>query len=128
MSVEGGSFYGGRKLALGLSRGRVNITPQFAVEPSVSINRVDVPQGAFTTHLVAGRITFNMTPRMFVSALAQYSSDGRATAVNARLRWEYRPGSELFLVYNEQRDDVGRRLPELANRTFIVKVNRLFRF
>jgi hypothetical protein len=47
---------------------------------------------------------------------------------NVRLRWEYRPGSELFVVLNEERDTLGRRYPDLANRAFVVKVNRLLRF
>jgi hypothetical protein len=38
------------------------------------------------------------------------------------------PGSEFFLVYNEQRDTLAPSFPELANRAFIVKINRLFRF
>jgi hypothetical protein len=45
-----------------------------------------------------------------------------------RWRWEYRPGSELFVVYNEDRDTRARRFPDLASRALIVKVNRLFRF
>jgi hypothetical protein len=49
-------------------------------------------------------------------------------AANVRLRWEYQPGSELFVVYNEERDTWGRRFPDLANRALIVKINRLFRF
>ena len=48
-------------------------------------------------------------------------------STNARLRWEYRPGSELFVVYNEERDTLARRFPALVNRAFIVKVNRLLR-
>ena len=32
------------------------------------------------------------------------------------------------MVYNEQRDTLGERFPDLVNRVFIVKVNRLFRF
>ena len=38
------------------------------------------------------------------------------------------PGSELFVVYNEERDTLTPRFPALNNRSFIVKVNRLFRF
>ena len=49
-------------------------------------------------------------------------------ASNIRLRWEYAPGSELFIVYNEQRDSLARQFPDLVNRAFIVKVNRLVRF
>ncbi|MCH7749549.1 MAG: hypothetical protein IH939_15790 [Acidobacteria bacterium] len=50
-------------------------------------------------------------------------------STNVRLRWEYQPGSELFVVYNDQRDtELGRGVPMLENRAFIVKVTRLFRF
>ena len=69
-----------------------------------------------------------MTPRMFTSALLQYNSSSHAVSANVRLRWEYRPGSELFVVYNEERDTEHRRFPALANRAFIIKINRLFRF
>jgi hypothetical protein len=65
---------------------------------------------------------------MFASALLQYSSSDRAFSTNARFRWEYHPGSELFVVYTDERDTEGRGYPALENRAFVVKVNRLFRF
>jgi hypothetical protein len=68
-----------------------------------------------------------VTPLLFVSALLQYNSGTNAVVSNVRLRWEYRPGSELFVVLNEQRDTLARSFPALANRALIVKVNRLFR-
>ena len=68
-----------------------------------------------------------MNPRMFVTALFQYDSESRGLAANVRLRWEYTPGSELFVVYNEQRDTLTEGFPGLNNRALIVKVTRLFR-
>jgi hypothetical protein len=65
---------------------------------------------------------------MFVSALLQYNSGGNVVAANVRLRWEYQPGSELFVVYNDERDTLTPSSPSLNNRAFIVKINRLFRF
>ena len=41
---------------------------------------------------------------MFASALMQYSSADRTFSSNLRFRWEYRPGSELFVVYTDERD------------------------
>ncbi len=88
-----------------------------------------MPQGSFTTQLVTTRTTYTLTPAMFVSALIQYNSANNALSSNIRLRWEYQPGSELFIVYNEQRDTLTpERYPELQNRAFIIKFNRLFRF
>ena len=44
------------------------------------------------------------------------------------MRWEYRPGSELFIVYNEERDsEAALGIPGLLNRAFIVKVNRFLK-
>jgi hypothetical protein len=47
--------------------------------------------------------------------------------MNARLRWEYRPGSELFIVFNEERDTLAPNFPASRTRALIFKVNRFFR-
>jgi hypothetical protein len=126
--VEHGTFYSGQRTAIGVSRGKVNLTPQFSVEPTYSVNWVDLPEGSFTTHLLGSRVTYTVSPRMFTSALLQYNSGNHVVSANVRLRWEYRPGSEFFVVYNEERDTFAPRSPVLSNRSLIVKVNRLFRF
>ncbi|MDE0828774.1 MAG: hypothetical protein OSB03_06195, partial [Vicinamibacterales bacterium] len=92
-------------------------------------NWIDLPQGRFLTRLVTTRAIYTISPAMFVSALLQYNSSNNGLSANIRLRWEYQPGSELFVVYTEQRDTLApRAFPQLENRGFIVKVNRLFRF
>ena len=65
---------------------------------------------------------------MLVTALFQYNSSTKTLSTNARFRWEYQPGSELFVVYSDGRDTVPKGFPELMNRAFVVKINRLFRF
>ena len=128
LAVEYGTFYNGHRTAFSASRGRVSVTPQFSLEPIYSLNRVDLAQGAFTSHLAGSRVTYAMSPRMFASALLQYNSASSAMSANVRLRWEYRPGSEFFVVYNDERDTRAPGFPELATRAVIVKINRLFRF
>jgi hypothetical protein len=78
--------------------------------------------------VVSGRVTYALSPRMFVSALLQDNSSTQTLGINARFRWEYRPGSELFVVYSDGRDTGSRGAPELMTRAFVVKINRLFRF
>ena len=128
LSVDYGTFYDGHKTTLSVARGRVPVTSQLSFEPTYSYNEVRLSVGAFTTHLAGSRVTYTMTPLMFVSALLQYNSGTDAVSTNARLRWEYRPGSELFVVYNEERNTFTPRFPTLTNRSLIVKFNRLFRF
>ena len=134
VSVQHGSFFSGDKTTVGFglgggsSGGRLELTPQFSVEPGFSLNWIDLPEGQFTTKLVTARTTYTFTPLMFISALLQYNSSNDSISANLRLRWEYQPGSELFVVYNEQRDTLAPRFPELENRAVVIKINRLFRF
>ncbi len=129
VSLQHGTFYHGDKTTLSLNRSRIEITPQLSIEPGLSYNRVSLPEASFVTNLVTTRTTYTVTPLMFVSALLQYNSSMNSLSANVRLRWEYRPGSELFVVYNEERDTlVPNRFTQPENRAFIVKFNRLFRF
>ena len=128
MTLEHGSFYGGHRTTLSVSRGRLQISPRLAIEPTASFNNVDLPGGSFNTNLIGTRVNLAITPRAFVSALVQYNSTAATLASNIRFRWEYLPGSEMFVVYNDQRDSRVTGFPDLQNRSFIVKINRLLRF
>lgn len=68
------------------------------------------------------------SPAMAVSALVQYNSTNASLSASVRYRWEYRPGSDLFVVYSDGRDTLRQRgFPDLVNRTVVVKLTRLFR-
>ena len=68
------------------------ITNQLSVEPTYSFNHVTLEQGKSITHLAGSRVTYSMTPLMFVSALLQYNSgiergvDQRAVQVGVPAR------------------------------------------
>ena len=131
VEVTTGGYFDGRLTAVDLTRGRVDPFPRLSVEPSFSLNWIDLPAGSFRTDLLRARVYYTFSPRMFFSSLLQYNSTNRALGANLRLRWEYSPGSELFVVYTAEQDvdpfrPVRRR--ELANRAFVIKLNRLFRF
>ena len=126
--VERGEFYDGDRTTVAFGRGRFNLSTRFSLEPTVSVNRVRLPAGSFTSTVAGSRATFTMTPQMFVSGLVQYNSTTQLVSANIRFRWEYQPGSEIFVVVNEERDSLARGAPDLLNRAVIVKVNRLLRF
>ena len=122
-----GRFYNGT-LTEATWRGRLDIAPQFIAEPTLSFNFIESPNGKGETNLLGSRFTYTVSPRMFAAALVQYQSRSRSVATNVRLRWEYRPGSELFVVYSDGRTTSGEGFPVLENRAVIVKATRLFRW
>ena len=127
ITLARGGFYGGT-LTETTWRGRIEISPQWYVEPTLSRNHVDGPYGSGEANLVSTRLTFTVTPRMFMAALVQYQSRSSSMSSNLRLRWEYQPGSEFFLVYSDGRTTIGPNYPELENRSVVVKLTKLLRW
>jgi hypothetical protein len=125
---EFGPFYTGSRKSIALNTARLEITPQLSVEPGLSANVVDLAEGSFTATVFRSRVTYTVTPRMFVSGIAQYNSTTASVGSNVRFRWEYRPGSELFVVYTDDYNtDALSGADTLRNRALVVKLNRLFR-
>jgi hypothetical protein len=136
-SLQMGHFYDGTITAFayttgGLFPSRVTVLKQLSIEPSVQVNRIEAASGTFTTKVLRARADYGFSPLMFASALVQYSSGDRAFSSNLRFRWEYRPGSELFVVYTTsatpRRSRRRQSCAGFKNRAFVVKINRLLRF
>lgn len=129
VSATAGSFYGGTDRS-GTYTGRMAVNKHLALEPSVTFRWTELPRGSFTTQQYRARMFFAFTPWMFVSGLLQYNTNSHVVSTNVRLRWEYSPGSELFLAYNEEQtaDDPRAVVQGLRNRTFAFKFNRFVRF
>jgi len=140
LTVVGGRYYDGTIQSVTFGSGstfspaRISILQRLAVEPTVSITRVERSAGSFTTRLARARGDYGFTTLTFASPPLQYSSADRAVGMNLRFRWEYAPGSELFLVYADERDTTEDRyvtattVRGLKNRSFVIKINRLFRY
>ncbi len=128
LSLEHGSFYAGDKTTVGVSAGRFNLSNRIQVQPGVSVNHVTLPFGQFTATQLQSRVVYTLTPRTFIAGLLQYNSSNRILSTNLRLRWEYVPGSELFVVYTDERNAAASGLPDLNNRAFVVKWAPLIRF
>ena len=126
---EFGTFYNGDRKSIALNTARLQVTPQVSLEPSFSVNWVDLVQGSFTAKVARARATYTITPRMFVSGIVQYNSAGSSFGSNVRFRWEYRPGSELFVVYTDDfnTEELRPNVTALRNRAWVIKFNRLFR-
>ena len=121
-----GSFYDGTRTTADYS-GRLGLSPHIAVEPSLTLNWVRLTYGDFTARLLGTRIVVAPTARLGFSGLVQYNPTLHSLTASARMRWEYSPGSELFVVYSDGRDTGARGYPAIQNRSFAIKATRLFR-
>ncbi len=89
-------------------------------------SEADLPGGAFTADLVSLRLGWAPTTRLSADALLQYNSLDRRTSANVRLRLIHRPGSDLFLVLNEERGGP-ESIGDLRSRSLAAKLTWLTR-
>ena len=123
---EFGDFFGGTRQEVGYW-GRAEVNRRFSMEPNLSFNWITVPAGEVRAQVSRLRATYTVSPRSFVGALVQYNSAAQLFSANLRYRWEYSPGSDVFVVFSTNRDgDDG--LSGLTDRALVVKFTRLFRF
>ncbi len=94
---------------------------------------IKMPEGKFHTATVTSRLSYTFSPDMFVKAFLQWYddkllNDGKNLfSANVIFRYIYRPGSDLFLVYNQENLLGGTGNDILQNRTIIAKLNYFFR-
>ena len=125
MSYATGGFWDG-------DRDTLTVGPQWRMSTHVdlslswSTNWVDLPEGAFTTRLASARLQLAFRNDLALLSLFQYNDSSKQFSANVRFNWIPRPGSDLFIVYNELDDTQGGL--GVKNRSLVVKLNYLFGF
>lgn len=131
-SVSGGGSWGGfydgtiRSFNVG---GRLRAHPRIILSLEYFRNDVELPTegGDFVTNLVVSRAILAFSPRAYIRALFQYNDDDEQAAANVLFRYTYRPGADIFVVYNEQRD-TGLPTWSADNRELLIKMTLYFAF
>ncbi|MFW5947225.1 MAG: DUF5916 domain-containing protein [Gemmatimonadota bacterium] len=100
--------------------------PHVSATVGYTQNRVDLPYGSFDADLARLRLDVSFSTRAFLSALVQYNQLDNRISANVRLNLIHRPGSDLYLVINEQRGSAVD-LWDPADRGVTLKVTWLAR-
>jgi hypothetical protein len=117
------TFFDGTRTDYNLTLGfRAN--SRLSTEGQVSRNDVDLPAGKFAANIGAVRVDYALSPSMTFRSLTQYNSLTEQWSNSLRVHYLYRPGSDIFLVYNDVRRDLPGLL-EYQDRHLILKVTYL---
>ena len=124
VKVSSGEFWNGRSWS---AEGGFEMRPNYHLDVNLTFsrNQVDLPVGTFTTTLVGLRLLYAFTSNAFLNSFLQYNATTSQFNSNTRFNIIHRPLSDLYVVYNEQRDTISGLL--LA-RGVTVKFTNLFDF
>lgn len=73
----------------------------FEFEADWELEMLDMPTGSVDIHVVTGDAVINFTPDMNLALQAQWDNISKDFGLLARYRWEFIPGSELFVAFGQ---------------------------
>jgi len=119
------NFFGGTVNSISNT---ISVNPNANLELSVGYthNRVDVPAGAFTADLVRFQVGYAFSTKLVANTLMQYNKLDDELSVSVRINFIHRPGSDLFIVFNEERGSA-TSLWDVNTRAAVVKLTYLAR-
>ncbi len=125
--LEAGSFYGGRRLTMTYS-------PSFNLNENINLsarwraNYIDLTHvGSGKEWLHVGQVKLEAALNLHLSGSFtwQYNSNSKTIFNNARIRYNFRDGHDLYLVYNENFNTQTEReipiLPRSSQQVFLLK-------
>jgi hypothetical protein len=122
------TFYDGDRTDASVQVG-LRVTDQLATSARFSRSDVKLPAGDFVADIGSLQVDYAFSPRMSLRSITQYNSAADQWSTSARFRYIYRPGSDIYVVYDEvRRDDVIQLSPfleQFRDRRLIVKMTYL---
>ena len=116
-----GPFYDG-SLDKSVVSAKAALSPHVVGFVSWEMNRFhDVGGSDGVTHLLTPELRLALNPRLELSGIWQYNTAADASSLNARLVWEFRPLSFLYVVYNDNASLGEALMPAPDRRQLIIK-------
>ena len=129
VSVEGqllsGSFYDGDRTSGNVTL-RIRPNRFLRSETTMEINDVNLVAGSFVSKVYRQRLAMAVTPQVLANVFVQFNDLSRLASLNARFNWHYRPGSDIFVVYNQTWDGPSVSSLNRRDRQLMLKFTRLF--
>ena len=99
-TMGAGEFYNGERFEL---RSEVTWKPLsfFNTTFQYAYNKVNIPEGDFTTHVTQINLNFNFSPRLYWNVTNQYDNVSDSFGINSRIRWIIQPGNDIYLIFNQ---------------------------
>ena len=119
-----GDFYSGTQTSGRLSL-NLRLSKNLQTETRWVFNDVELPAGAFDVGLYSQIVNLTFTPNLRLNTILQYNDLSGDLGTNVRLHWIYKPGSDLFVVYNENWMAEDLRYRQSTHRQIAVKFTYL---
>ncbi|HWI17658.1 MAG TPA: DUF5916 domain-containing protein [Vicinamibacterales bacterium] len=126
LGADVGGYYNGDRQSV-----RANLTLQagktLLFEPQYVHNRVTLAgRSLYTSNVLNFRVSHSFSPDFYLKGFVQYNSDRKTASFNFLWWYHYKPGSDLYVVYNQGWDtDLPLTSRDVLDRSYRVRSRSL---
>ncbi|MEO7157555.1 MAG: DUF5916 domain-containing protein [Vicinamibacterales bacterium] len=101
VGTDYGGYYNGDRWTLRVNA-NVQVGKTLLFEPNIAHNRVTLPgRLPYTSNVVNFRVSHSFSPDFYLKGFVQYNDDRKTASFNFLWWYHYKPGSDLYVVYNQ---------------------------
>ena len=117
-----GGFFNGDIYTYGLSL-NYRFVPHVNLDFSYSNNKIKLPYASSDLASYSTKVEVSFNTKLFLTTFFQYNSQIDNINLNTRLQWNFKPLSDIYLVYTDNYFAKGSELFNLKNRSLALKFN-----
>ena len=107
----------------------ININSHFNIKNEYTLNKIRLNGAQIYVHELANYLHYAFTTKLNVSLFSQWNSLDDFIFFNLRLHWIPKVGSDVYVVYNQGHDDIGRfQFFRPKQTTGVIKIDYRFTF
>jgi hypothetical protein len=96
-----GGYYNGRRQTFKTNI-NINVGKTLLIEPNYTHNRVTRPgRPIYNSNVMNLRVSHSFSPDFYLKGFFQYNDDRKSSSFNFLWWYHYKPGSDLYVVYNQ---------------------------
>ena len=103
LQVEFGEFYSGTRRGF-LIDAIARPTARLSIEPFIEFNRITLLGEEFDANAFGGRVGYSFSTILFAKLFSQWSTDRDILSANVLVNYIYRPGSDIYFVFDQSYD------------------------
>jgi hypothetical protein len=99
-NVTWGNYWSGKAEQITTSL-TFKLPPQFTISISTNQTFARLTEGHFIARIFTTDFNYSASPRLSFSNLLQFDNRSRNLGWQSRMRWTLRPGSDVFVAFNQ---------------------------
>jgi len=126
IAADLGGYYNGDRRSVRANI-NINIGKTLLLEPNYTRNRVSLPgRPLYTSNVLNFRVSHSFSPDFYLKGFVQYNDDRKTASFNFLWWYHYKPGSDLYVVYNQGWDtDLPLTSREVLDQSYRVRSRSL---